>query len=83
MRCTSCRGVWHPSTGSLLGRGTCLCLRCTLDFIAWLKLREGAMGARIKKHGGAPSFTECALTSIGAKRLSAPMGAYSKALARP
>lgn len=65
--CTSCGGAWHPATGSLLGSNTRLCLRCTSDFISWLKRREGAMGSTPKRHKGAPSFTSCALTSIGSR----------------
>jgi len=65
-QCLICRGPFHPATGHKWTETCALCLRCTLDWIDWLKRREAQMRAILKKKKQTTSFMEAALTSIKA-----------------
>jgi hypothetical protein len=67
-KCSACGGAFHIATGHCWTESCVLCMRCTKDFIQWLKGREGRYSKPWRKDKTGSIFIEAALTSIGAKR---------------
>ncbi len=70
MKCSACKGAWHPATGHAHGPMCRLCLRCTQDYIAWIKGQHRRCSTPWRKPPSEGSFDDAARTSIGARRMS-------------
>ena len=66
MKCSCCKGVYHPVTGHRWTALIRLCGPCARGWLGWLKLRTNMMNARIKNKlsGKKISFSDNAVKSI-------------------
>lgn len=48
MKCSACKGPFHPATGHQLSAQSQLCGPCARDFKAWLKHQTGRPWGGIK-----------------------------------
>lgn len=64
-RCSSCDGAYHPAIGHAWTENIVLCQSCTLNFVKWLKDREGYLRKPWRKGlKSKESFIEAAKTSV-------------------
>ena len=68
MKCSACKGMYHPATGNAWTKNLVLCRGCTLDFVRWLKGREIQFSRPWKRPPSKMSFIDAALTSIGRRK---------------